>query len=162
MFRQKEGRAALLRWAPVVATGVVLAFGITVVQNKTVTGSWTTLPYQLSQYQYGVPAALTFQSNPVPHAQLTPQQELAYKLQLAFRASGPETIGSYFTRLWYRVRYYRFFFLAPLYLAIVAFLPVMRRMQYAWVALTLVVFAMGMNFFPAFQLHYVAAATCLF
>ena len=162
MLRTPVARKALLQAAPILAGSVVLALGITAAQNKCVTGSWTTLPYQLSQYQYGVPAVLTFQANPVPHAQLTPQQELGYKSQLAFRASGPENLGTYFARLQYRVRYYRFFFLPPLYLAILAFLPSMRRPLFAWVGLTLVLFALGTNFFPAFQLHYVAAVTCLF
>ncbi len=79
-----------------------------------------------------------------------------------FAPRGPETLGSYLTRLHYRIRYYRFFFLPPLYLAIVAFLPSVRRARYAWVVLTLVLFALGTNFFPAFQLHYMAAVTCLF
>src|SRR6202035_4052502 len=52
------------------------AIGFTLLQNKQVTGSWTTLPYMLSQYQYGVPAALTFQSDQIPHNDLTPQQQL--------------------------------------------------------------------------------------
>ncbi len=145
---------AFLVLLPAIALGFV--------QNKQVTGSWTTLPYMLSQYQYGVPAALTFQPNPVPHNDLTPQQQLDYKMQLTFRPSGPETIATYLTRLAYRVRFYRFFFLPPLYLALVAFLFALREFRFAWVALTLVIFALGVNFFPAFQFHYIAAATCLF
>jgi hypothetical protein len=162
MLRSSEGRRTLLRAVPIVATCVAAALAITGLQNKAVTGSWTTLPYQLSQYQYGVPAALTFQSNPTPHNELTPQQELGYKSQLAFRSSGPETLGSYLARLQYRIRYYRFFFLAPLYVAILGFVVAMRRFRSAWVGLTIVIFALGTNFFPAFQLHYVAAVTCLF
>ena len=162
MLRQPQAAKALLRTLPILAASVLLALGITAVQNKSVTGSWTTLPYQLSQYQYGVPASLTFQANQVPHAELTPQQELGYKSQLAFRSSGPETWTSYWTRLQYRVRYYRFFFLAPLYVAILAFLPSLRKPPFAWVSLTLLLFALGTNFFPAFQLHYLAAVTCLF
>jgi hypothetical protein len=157
----------LVRVAPIVTAAVVLAFGITLRQNKSVTGSWTTLPYQLSQYQYGVPAALTFQASLTPHVALTPQQELGYESQLSFRSRAPETPGSYLNRLTYRARYYRFFFLPPLYLAIAAFIPSMfisstQRWQFAWVGITLTAFAAGTNFFPAFQLHYVAAATCLF
>ena len=40
-----------------------------------------------------------------------PQQAMDYKMQLSFH-KGAETIGSYFERLEYRVRFYRFFFLA--------------------------------------------------
>ena len=138
------------------------AIALSLLQNKQVTGSWTTLPYMLSQYQYGVPAALTFQSKPVPHNDLTPQQQLDYKMQLAFGPSGSETIATYLTRLAYRVRFYRFFFLPPLYLALVAFLFALREFRFAWVALTLLIFALGANFFPSFQFHYIAAVTCLF
>jgi len=116
------------------------------------------LPEALSQYQYGVPAALTFQSIPTPHRALTPQQQLGYQSQLAFRGSGAETVSTFFTRLEYRVRYYRFFFLAPLYVALAVFL--LRRQW--WILATLALFALGTNLFPAFQYHYVAAATCLF
>src|SRR6202162_480726 len=138
------------------------AIALSLLQNKQVTGSWTTLPYMLSQCQYGVPAALTFQSKPVPHNDLTPQQQLDYKMQLAFGPSGPETIATYLTRLASRVRFYRFFFLPPLYLALIAFLFALREFRFAWVALTLLVFALGANFFPSLQFHYIAAVTCLF
>jgi hypothetical protein len=138
------------------------AIALMMLQNKQVTGSWTTLPYTLSQYQYGVPAGLTFQPNPVPHNDVTPQQQLDYKMQLAFGPSGPETIGTYLTRLAYRVRFYRFFFLAPLYLALPAFFFAIREFRFAWIAFTLLLFALGVNFFPIFQAHYIAAITCLF
>jgi hypothetical protein len=132
------------------------------VQNKQVTGSWTTMPEALSQYQYGVPAALTFQAKVTPHVPLTPQQMMDYKMQRSFLGERTETLGSFLLRLEYRVRYYRFFFLAPLYLALGAFLFALRERRFQWVALTLALFALGTNFFPAFQLHYVAAVSCLF
>jgi hypothetical protein len=138
------------------------AIALTLLQNKQVTGSWSTLPYMLSQYEYGVPAALTFQSSPVPHNDLTPQQQLDYKMQLAFGPSGGETIETYLTRLAYRVRFYRFFFLPPLYVALVCFLFALPDIRFAYVALTLLIFALGSNFFPSFQFHYIAAVTCLF
>jgi hypothetical protein len=153
----------VIRATPLVLLVVIPAIGITLLQNKSVTGHWNMLPYQLSQYQYGVPASLTFQPNPVPHRELTPQQQLEYKSQLAFRESEKETFTSYLLRLEYRVRFYRFFFLAPLFLAIPAFcFLAFREIRYAWVLLTLLLFALGINFFPAFQLHYLGAATCLF
>jgi hypothetical protein len=161
-LRRREEAKRLLLSAPIVAAALLCALGISLLQNKSVTGQWTTLPYQLSQYQYGVPAALTFQAKPVPHIALTPQQELGYQSQLAFRVQGPDTLRAYLARLQYRIRYYRFFFLPPLYLAVLAFLPAMRQWRFAWVGLTLLAFALGTNFFPAFQLHYLAAVTCLF
>ena len=154
--------ARLGRIAAVAAIAVAPAIGLTLLQNRQVTGHWTTLPYSLSQYEYGVPAALTFQPNPVPHADLTPQQQMDYRMQMSFRPTGGESLRTYLERLEYRVRYYRFFFLPPLYLALAAFLPSLRQHRFAWVAITLTLFALGTNFFPAFQVHYVAAATCLF
>ncbi|MDR3701879.1 MAG: hypothetical protein P4L56_19675 [Candidatus Sulfopaludibacter sp.] len=148
--------------APEAALILLTAGAITFFHNKAVTGSWTALPEKLSQDQYGVPAALTFQSNPVPVRELTPQQALDYRMQLGFRGSRGETLRSYLERLEYRVRYYRFFFFPPLYLALAAFLFTLRKDRHGWVALACLLFALGVNFFPAFQLHYVAAVTCLF
>jgi len=163
--------AIVAYWAPaarrlarpvgIAALVALPAVMLTLVQNKAVTGSWTTLPEMLSQYQYGVPAALTFENPPTPHHELTAQQAMDYKMQLSFH-QGPETIESFLLRLEYRVRFYRFFFLPALYIAAVAFLVRLREYQFVWVAGTLAVFALGTNFFPAFQTHYIAAVTCLF
>ncbi|MBV8731702.1 MAG: hypothetical protein JO336_17995 [Acidobacteriia bacterium] len=153
---------SFLRLAPFAALPVLLAGGLMLAQDKQITGSWTTLPYALSQYQYGVPAALTFQKNPVPHRELNPQQALNYRMQVSFRDSGPETLKTYLERLEYRVRFYRFFFLAPLYLALPAFWFSLRDYRFLWVALTLALFALGTNFFPTFEAHYLAGVACLF
>jgi hypothetical protein len=150
----KPALTAVLALLPFVA--------ISLFQNKQVTGSWTTLPYMLSRYQYGVPAAFTWQSNPQPHQELTREQQLQYKMQTSFRASGPETVVTYFQRLAYRVRFYRFFFLAPLFVALPFFLIKLREWRYLWVALTLTIFALGVNFYPFFEAHYLGALTCLF
>lgn len=136
--------------------------GISLPQNKQVTGHWTTLPYQLSRYQYGVPAAFTWQSNIEPHNQLTPEQQMQYKMQTSFRTSGPETVRTYIERLLYRVRFYRFFFLAPLYLALPFFLLRWREQRVRLIALTLLIFALGTNFYPFFETQYLGALTCLF
>ena len=160
--RPGPGWKGLAAQVPTIAAPVLLAAMLLAVQNKQVTGSWTTMPEALSQYQYGVPAALTIQAKATPHVPLTEQQQMGYKMQRAFQGERAETPGTFLQRLEYRVRYYRFFFLAPLYLAIGAFLFTLRERRYQWVALTLVLFALGTNFFPAFQLHYVAAVTCLF
>jgi hypothetical protein len=146
----------------VAALVTLPAIGLTLLQNKQVTGSWTTLPYALSQYQYGVPAALTFQANPVPHRELIREQELDYKMQLSFRGEHAETMGSYLLRLAYRIRYYRFFFMPPLYLALPFFFVALRDRRFVWVTICPLIFAMGVNFFPAFQYHYMAGVTCLF
>ncbi len=150
-----------VRLATVAMLAMLPAMVVTLFQNHAVTGSWTTVPEALSQYQYGVPAALTFQANPLPHRPLTPQQAADYRMQVSFHQGG-ETVESYLERLEYRVRFYRFFFLPPLYLAAAAFLAGFRHYRYVWVGLTLAIFALGTNFFPAFQTHYIAVVSCLF
>jgi hypothetical protein len=150
----KPGAAAVIVLLPAVA--------LSLLQNKQVTGSWTTLPYMLSSYQYGVPAGFTWQRNPEPHLDLTREQQLQYKMQTSFRATGPETFKTYLQRLEYRVRFYRFFFLAPLYVALPFFLLRLGELRFLWVAVTLLLFALGVNFYPFFEVHYLGALTCLF
>ena len=162
VIHKKEELRALVKPALAVILVVTPAIGITLLQNRQVTGKWMTLPYTLSQYQYGVPAVLTFQQTPVPHHELTREQQLDYQMQSAFHGDHAETAGSYLARLEYRVRFYRFFFLAPLYLALLAFFAALREFRYIWVLLCIMLLALGINFFPAFQFHYMAAVTCLF
>ena len=150
------------RVAAIPAGLVLFALGITLAQNKAITQRWLTLPYQLSEYQYGVPAALTFQPPPVPHRSLTREQMLDYKMQLGFRGTRPEDLATYSARLLYRTRFIRFFFLPEFYVAIAAFLVTLRKGLGFWVLGTLGLFALGTNFFPAFQFHYVAAVSVLF
>lgn len=133
------------------------AFGLKLLQNKQVTGSWTTLPYQLSRYQYGIPATFTFQPNPIPHRPLTVEQKIDYDAQVDVHGT-----GSYLSRLGGRVRFYRFFFLAPLYLALPAFLPMLRQYRFAWIVIALGILWLGDAFYPYFYPHYIAAETCLF
>jgi hypothetical protein len=156
------GWRSLAKPALTAALVMLPAIGISLLQNKQVTGSWTTLPYALSRYQYGVPASFTWQPNAQPHQELTREQQLQYQMQTSFRASGPETVGTYFQRLAYRVRFYRFFFLPALYVALSFFFAKIREFRFLWVALTLLLFALGVNFYPFFEAHYLGALACLF
>jgi hypothetical protein len=161
MMQRPDGLRPIARPTLLAGLCIAAAICVTAAQNKAVTGSWTTLPYQLSQYQYGVPAALTFQQNPVPHAPLTREQQMDYRMQSSFLGGSKETLSSFLLRLEFRVRYYRFFYLPALYLALPLFLLSLRRWTLLWAAITLALFALGINFFPAYQLHYAAACTCL-
>ena len=152
----------LARVTAAVTLTVLPAVGLTLLQNKQVTGSWTTLPYALSRYQYGVPAAFTTQPNPVPHRDLTPNQQLDYEEQAATHGNDTDTVLGYLERLAARARFYRFFFLPPLYLVLPFFLPSLREWRFVWVAFALAAFSLGTNFYPYFYPHYIAAATCLF
>ncbi|HTR38476.1 MAG TPA: hypothetical protein VMH80_21345 [Bryobacteraceae bacterium] len=149
---------------PALATALAMApaFLLILFQNRAVTGSWTTLPYMLSRYQYGVPTTFTFQPNPTPHSQLTQEQQLGYEAQSDVHGPGVDSWTAYWTRWAGRIRFYRFFFLAPLYLALLAFLPALREFRFVWLAATVFLFSLGTNFYPYFYSHYIAALTCLF
>jgi hypothetical protein len=146
-------------WA---ASGVIAAaLGLTLLQNRAVTHSWTTMPYMLSRYQYGVPATLTFQPNAVPHRAMTAEQELDYRAQTAVHGPGTDSVAGYFARLTERFRFLRFFFLPPLYFAIAFFVPSLRQPRYVWALGTMLLFALGTNFYGYFYPQYIAALTCL-
>ena len=148
--------------APAAALAVLPAIALTCLQNRAVTGSWTTLPYALSQYQYGVPTTFTLQPKPVSHRQLTREQELDYEVQSAVHGEGTDTFRTYWERFGSRVRFYRFFLLAPLYLAVPFFLVRLREPRFVWVLVSLLLFALGTNFYSYFYSHYIAAVVCLF
>jgi hypothetical protein len=138
------------------------AAGLTLLQNKQVTGQWTELPYQLSRYQYGIPTTFTFQPVPVPHQPLTAEQQIDYEAQAETHGQNPETVSSFLMRLATRARFYRFFFLAPLYLALPFFIPALREARFIRVVAATAIFWTGTTFYPYFYPHYIAAATCLF
>jgi hypothetical protein len=149
---------------PAAAAAFVLlpAIALSLLHNKQTTGSWTMLPYQLSQYQYGVPTTFTVEPIPIPHRPMTREQRLDYNAQSEAHGAGTENFVSYWARWASRIRFYRFFVLAPLYLALPAFLLSLREYRFAWVLLTIVAFSLGTNFYPYFYTHYIAALTCLF
>ena len=153
-----------LQWRLVRAMllAIIPALGLMLVHDKAVTGGWSTLPYVLSRYQYGVPATFTFQKMPEPHRALTEEQKLDYQAQLDVHGDGRETLGKYLRRLGGRLRFFRFFFLAPLYAALLFFVPSLRERRYTWAAGSVLVFVLGTNFYPYYYPHYIAAVTCLF
>lgn len=152
----------LERVAAIGVAAAAPAVVLTGLHDRAATGSWTTLPYALSRYQYGVPAAFTFQPNPAPHRALTREQAVDYQAQRLVHGEGVDTVRSYFSRLAERLRFYRFFLVSPLYLVLPVFLIALREFRFAWVLLTVAVFSMGTNIYPYFYPHYVAALTCMF
>src|SRR5262249_13194936 len=111
---------------------------------------------------YGIPASFAFQPNPIPHRPLTQEQDLDYRAQSAIHGDQPETIVTFLERFGYRIRYYRFYFLPTLYLALAAFLVSIRKLRNGLVVLAVLVFMLGSNLYPYFYAHYVGAASCLF
>jgi hypothetical protein len=152
----------LLKAAAIVALVVLPALGLIALHNQKVTGSWTMLPYALCRYEYGVPSTFVFQANPVPHRELTREQRISYDIQSFVHGDQAETAGSFLRRLLGRVRFYRFFFLPPLYLALPAFFWSWRDRRMRFAFLTLLLFFVGTNIYGYFYAHYVAAVTCLF
>lgn len=161
-LRNGVERRKLMKAALVTAGAVLPAAALILLQNKAVTGEWTTMPYQLSRYQYAVPTTFTFQPNLVPHAELTRDQALYAIGQAEAHGDERETPSRYMERLLSRLGTYRFFLLPPLYLILPVFLLCAREFRYAWVLATLAIFALGTNFYPYFFPHYIAAVTCLF
>ena len=155
-------RRELLRAATVAALVVLPAMGLMLLHDKRVTGSWTTLPYALCRYQYGVPSTFTFQPIPVPHNQLTKEQQISYQVQSFVHGPGRDSFSGFFERLAGRVRFYRFFFLPALYLALPAFFWSFRDPRMRYVFFTLLLFFVGTNVYGYFYAHYVAGVTCLF
>ena len=151
----------LARTALPAALALLPCVALLLFHNHAVTGRWMTIPYALNRYLYGVPTTLTFQPIPVPHATLTEAQQLYYLGQAAVHGD-TETPATYLHRLGGRIGFYRFFFLAPLLLALPFFLLFLRKFRYAWIALTVLVFALGSNFYPYFFPYYHAAVMCLF
>src|ERR1019366_5081193 len=66
----------LARIVPVAALAMLPAVALTLLQAKAVTGSFATIPYAESRYQYGVPTTFTWQGNPLPPPRVTPPQRL--------------------------------------------------------------------------------------
>ncbi len=153
---------ALLKPIGIACLATACTGGVVLAQNKAVTKSWTTLPYSLYGYQYGIPATFTFQADPIPHQNLNYEQDLDYRAEKAIHDNAGDTVGAYFERLLFRIRFYRFFFFAPLYIALLAFLLAVRNWCLAWLIVTAAIFALGTNFYPYFYPHYIAAIACVF
>jgi hypothetical protein len=160
IFLAAPWRRAAWKALPAAALLMLACAGLIYLHNKRVTGDGLTLPYALSRYQYGIPAAFTIQPKVVPHRELTPQQQLAYRIQASVHGPGTDTFRSWFSRLAGRVGFYRFFFPAPIYLALPFSFVLLR--SYWPLLLTILWFAAGTNFYPYFYPHYIAALACVF
>ena len=161
LLRGMEARK-LVRIAATVLTAAAPFAGLSLLHNRAVTGHWMSLPYMLSRAQYGVPAAFTFQANPLPHRSLTPEQQLDYRAQSAVHGDGADTPARFASRLAEHIGLYRFFFYPPLYPALIAFLASLRELRCRWVLAIVLVFGLGTNFYPYFYPHYIAVLTCVF
>ena len=161
-LRTRTGFQRLLKAAPVFLLTSLPAIGLILLQNKAVTGEWTKLPYMLSQYQYGVPDSLAFRPMPLPHRQLTPEQQACYDAHAQVHASDSPTARGLLNTIEYRVRFYRFFFAPPILLILPFAWLAFRERRFLWMILFPVIFAFGSTLYPFFFVHYIAAVTCIF
>jgi hypothetical protein len=157
----RVARGRIPRAALVSILCVVPFLGLALLHDKRVTGEWTRMPYMLSREQYGVPTSFTTQPNPVPHRALTHEQDLVYRGQAWVHGEPTDSLRTWIDRLPTRVRFYRFFLLTPLYLALPFFLMALRERRFQWVVLTLVLVAIGSNFYVYFFPHYIASEASL-
>jgi len=155
------GGSARATVALVALLAALPALGLSLLQNRQVTGSWTTLPYQLSQRQYGIPTTFTLQPVPIPSRTLTPEQRVDYDMQSEVHGRDPDSWAAFTRRLGRRVRYLRFFFPVPLLIILPLFLVCLKRPRNLWLLAALAVLGLGVNFYPYFYPHYVAGAACL-
>ena len=116
-------------WRPlgIALLAALPAVGLMLLQNKQVTGSWTTMPYALSQYQYGVPTTFTMQPAPLPHRELTQQQRLDYDAQAAVHGTAPRPSAHTWPGWPAAYASTASSFSSPLYLALPLFLPALRE-----------------------------------
>ena len=153
--------ARLRKPALVAALAFVPGVALTLLHDYRVTGSWSTLPYALSRYQYGVPTTFTFQPVPEPHVPLTREQQIAWRVQSWTHGTAGESPARYLRRFVCRLHFYRFYFSPVLLFVLPAALLAFAEFRFAWLALTIVLFALADNFYPFFFPHYVAAIACL-
>ena len=157
----KLNRRRLLHAIAYAAAGTLPCVVLLAAHNHAVTGRWTTLPYALSRWEYGIPTTFTFQPLPEPHRTLTVEQESYFAGQSAAHGDG-ESVRRYAARLASRAHYYLFFWPAPLLLALPFFVMLLRRFRWAWMLGVIALFALGCNFYPYFFPQYIAALTGLF
>ena len=150
----------MLPAAPLAVAAVLPAIALTLAQNKAVTGSWTTLPYMASRYQYGVPTSFTFQPVPQTHRELTQEQKRDYDIQSDVH--NEQAALSLWARFTNRAGYARFFLFPALLAAMPGLLLAFRRRRLILPAIAVILFLSGASFYPYFYPHYIAALACVF
>lgn len=146
--------------APLAIAATLPFMALTLAQNKAVTGSWTTLPYITSRFEYGVPTTFTFQPNPVPHRPLTQEQQDGYEAQSEVHAA--ESMLPFTDRLLDRFSYVRFFVFPALFAAVPGLFLAFRRKRMILPAASIVLLLAAEAFYPYFYPHYIAAVACVF
>ncbi len=135
-LRERTERSRTFRAASVAFAMLLPALLLTGLHNKAATGSWTMSPAALSR-------------------DLTPQQQNFSQMEVSLRGV------SYWSRVEYRIRFYRFFVFPPMFLALLVFVFSIRAFPDLWLLLTLALFALGLNSEPDIDLASWAAVAPL-
>ncbi|HEY3740044.1 MAG TPA: hypothetical protein VGL53_09375 [Bryobacteraceae bacterium] len=151
------------KWLAPVAVIVCLqlsAGGVSLLHNHAVTGSYTTLPYQLGQKLYGGPQSLMWQK-PIPEP---PMRYAELKAVYAWQREGKDFTAAHPIRRWASfVGTVWSFFVTPWYsLPLLVALLFVFKDRLVLLASALVLFALVVAIlFPFFFPHYFAAYTCV-
>lgn len=133
------------------------AGGLTLLHNRAVTGSFTKLPYTLSQQENGVPQSVAWQAPiPPPKFRFLEMKEMYFwqlhRKQRSILTQASSTawhIWDFFAGPWFTL---------PLILALFAVRD--RKVAIAWVLLSCA--AVASFLYPFFFPHYIAAYSCVF
>jgi hypothetical protein len=138
----------------------ILAGGLTAIHNRAVTGSYLTLPYQLSQQVYGVPQGFVVQPIVVAPDFRFEEASKVYRWQLEVRQRAEREP---LRRLSLALYCGWWFFLTPWYT--IPLVPLLRRALDRRVLLALGTIGCALSatvLYPFLYAHYLAAYTCVF
>ena len=151
------------RPALIAALVCLPAIGIVLAQNKQVTGNWMTLPYCAQP----VPIRRSRRHSHSSHIRFRTTNSLGNRRWTTgcnALSAMPEidTPGSLLAAAGIPDPLLPVLFLPAALSGAVVFLVSMREYRFVWIALTVLIFALGTNFYPLFLPHYIAAVLCLF
>jgi hypothetical protein len=165
-LRGKSIRDGLRIWTP-AALILTAALSLSIAHNKAVTGSFSTLPYQISRSQYGVPQSFIWVPPVTQPAGLTKEAQLMYQWQREQRDAFGDTKTVDATKA-ARYTYYNFLyayrFYVPSVLLGLLILPVCsvfrnpRKTLHVLLPAGIVIAAiLWSSAYPFFYPHYIAA-----
>lgn len=158
-FGAKHRRAWVMTALAIIAAQAS-AGALTLLHNRAVTGSYTTLPYQLSKEQYGVPLGLLGQANAPKPVFRFAQAEAIYEWQLerklAAEARPLRRLAGNVFAIWS-------FFITPWFsIPLLAVAWAWRDRTVRAVAALLAAAVLATAVYPFFFAHYIAGFGCLF
>lgn len=159
----QQAQPARLIWqtTALILAGACPAISLTLIHNVRVTGHAMQLPYQLAQWQYGVPQSFSLQKPNVPHYALNPEQQGIYWWQTVPHNRIYEHFPFWLTALGSKTFSVLSFFYGPalLILALAALGSIVQKWQLRWATWFLLVMLLCLGSYSMYFPHYVAAWT---